>query len=292
MPTRVREAFAKINLYLKIVNRRSDGYHNIASIMQQIDLSDTVTVTTRKDTGAIRVTCTNPEVPCDDSNIAWRCARVFLDILGKDDISVQIDIVKRIPMAGGLAGGSSDGAAVLLALNDIMEHPFSDEELRRIGAGIGADIPFCLVGGTCECYGIGNSISRIDTYATPSYTILLVSPGGRVSTPEAYEKIDEYIRSRPKYDGSIPDILDDFFDGKIPVQHLQNDFENVIIPERPDIAELKQRLISFGASAALMSGSGPSLFGIFTKHKDAIAAYRVLEDEGIKSFVCRPLLKF
>ena len=292
MVSKTREAYAKINLYLKIANRRSDGYHNIASIMQQIDLSDTVTVTAEHGSGEITVTCTDRTVPCDESNIAWKCAKAFMERLGNSSLSVGIHITKRIPVAGGLAGGSSDGAAVLLALNEIMKYPFSPAELRKIGAGVGADIPFCLAGGTCECYGIGDSISEIDMYATPSYSILLVIPGGRVSTPEAYEKIDEFIKERPKYEGTIPDILDDIYDGKIPCRYLQNDFENVIIPDRPDIAGLKEKLVSLGASAAMMSGSGPSLFGIFRKHRDAETARKELIRDGVESYVCKPLLRF
>ena len=287
-----KEAYAKINLYLKVANKRSDGYHNIASIMQQIDLSDTVTVSVSKGDGSIDITCTDPEVPCDGTNIAARCARAFLGRLGKNDVSVRIGIFKRIPVSGGLAGGSSDGAAVLSALNEITGNPFAGNDLKAIGAGIGADIPFCLTGGTCECYGIGDSISEINTYAVPSYSVLLVSPGGSVSTPDAYRMIDEYILTRPKYEGTIPDILDDIYDGKIPCRYLQNDFENVILPTRPDIAGLKRELLDTGAAAAMMSGSGPTLFGIFRRHGDAAAASEKLKEKGIRSWVCKPVLKF
>ena len=280
------EAPAKINLYLAVGPKRPDGYHEITSVMQQIGLYDLVSVTRspRASGKKIAVHCSDPAVPSDSRNIVWKCAEAFFEAFGIGEYDLFIDLEKHILSSAGLAGGSSDGAAALKALNLLFGVRADTGTLMRIGAKIGADIPFCLAGGTCLCRGIGERIAPLAVPA-PSYAVLVAFPGGGISTHEAYRLLDEH----PAPPAPAPDVLlDELLAGGMP-RSLFNDFERVILPRHPGAPPLKDRMTALGASSVLMSGSGPAVFGLFPALSDARSARDALLAEGIPAWAAKPL---
>ena len=277
-------ANAKINLYLRIAGRRPDGYHELETVMQSVTLADTVTVSYDADARgkSISLTCTDPAIPCDGRNIAVKCAERFLDTFGINDCTVKIHIDKRIPAAGGLAGGSTDGAAVLRALNSLTGADASQTELCSIGAKVGADIPFCVAGGTALCTGIGDVLAPLDI-PSPGYSVLIVSPGGGVSTPEAYAAIDR-AGTIPAFPAS--GVTAALRDGTCPTS-LHNDFESVILPLNGNAALVKRILAENGADAAMMSGSGPTVFGLFSDRGKCASAAAEVNGRGFRTYICR-----
>jgi len=284
------EAYAKINLYLDVVGKRPNGYHDIESIMQQISLCDIVTITRgeTENSTEITITCTDKNIPCDKRNIAHKCASAFFVKFGIEKYSITIDIEKNIPAAAGLAGGSTDGAAVLLLLNELYNINATLEELCKLGASVGADIPFCLIGGTCVVRGIGEILEPI-ILPPPSYSILLVFPGDGVSTVEAYSRIDTVEGIFPSH--SLESVITPLLNAKIPLE-LYNAFEHVILPTHKMAAHVHKTLYENGASAVLMSGSGPSIFGLFTNNDVCRQAYEILSNQhGISVYICNPIAK-
>lgn len=284
--TLTEKAYAKINLYLAVTGKRDDGYHNIDSVMQTVSLHDTVTVTIDDGEGQnISITSSHPDVPCDARNIAAKCAAAFFADRNITSYNVTIDIDKKIPVAGGLAGGSTDGAAVLKILNKLCGTGLGDDELCRIGGTKGADIPFCIRGGTQLCEGTGTLLTPIDI-TDPTYTVLIVSPGGGVSTPEAYGKIDSLPPFTRKITSS--EILAQLKDGKTP-RYTENDFEKVILPVNPNAALLKKTLLSLGADLSMMSGSGPTVYALFENEKTAEKAAEKIKDMGFVPYLCKAI---
>jgi len=275
-------AYAKINLYLDVSEKRPDGYHDLVSIMQQVSLSDTVSAR-RLDTG-ITITCTAPDIPTDERNIAHKCARAFFDHY-KINGGVQIEIEKNIPSSAGLAGGSTDGAAVLTLLNRLYGTGADTDTLCRIGAKTGADIPFCIRGSTCLCEGIGEILTPI-VLPKPSYSILIVFPGNGVSTAEAFRELDSTPSDSAGH--SPDDVLIPLKNGEVPV-NLYNSFERVILPLRPAASECKNILLDNGARSALLSGSGPSVFGLFENETARSAAAEILSARGFEVHPCEPV---
>lgn len=282
------KAYAKINLYLDVQARRPDGYHELESIMQQVSLYDYITVV-RSDadvTASISVLCTDKSIPEDKSNIVYKCAEAFFSHFGITEYNITIHIDKRIPSAAGLAGGSTDGAAVLKILNSMFDVNAGLPELCDIGKKVGADIPFCLIGGTCVCKGIGEILIP-QKIAPPAYQILIVFPGDGVSTAAAYRMLDE---SEDDSDGYSTDyILTALKNGKIPSK-LYNSFERVILPIHPAANAVRKILREYGAEA-MMSGSGPSVFGLFS-NGDAITKAQIeFLRIGFRSHICTPVLQ-
>ena len=276
--TKTIKSYAKINLYLNVGAKRPDGYHDLESVMQQVSLFDYVTVLRDTDTTSrgVRITCTDRLVPSDDRNIAAKCAMAFLDKYSIDsEVSVSID--KRIPVAAGLGGGSTDGAAVLAIMNSIFDVNAPMDELCALGAKIGADIPFCLVGGTCTAAGIGEILKPVKTPALP-YHILIGNAGHGISTPQAYAKLDETAGEEPAC--TLNDVLGAVESGEMP-ETLYNSFERVILPEHAEASQIRRDMLACGASVALMSGSGPSVFGIFGTKNEADSASKSLRENGI-----------
>ncbi|MDE7288649.1 MAG: 4-(cytidine 5'-diphospho)-2-C-methyl-D-erythritol kinase [Oscillospiraceae bacterium] len=272
---------AKINLMLDVTGRRSDGYHTLLTIMQSISLDDTVYITTN-DSGRITVECSTDGVPCGSENIAYRAAQAFCLYTKKQCTGLHIKIVKNIPLQAGLGGGSADGAAVLTALNKIHGFVCSNDELCRIGASIGADVPFCLVGGTKLCQGIGEEISYVPPLENCS--IVIAKGTGGISTKEAYQRIDGLAaRSAADislYNGSIDSLKK--IGGNI--------FEEVT--ESDDVFKIKQICTDFGAEYTAMSGSGSAVFGLFGMSSQKNAAHSCanrLRAEGFFADVCIPL---
>ncbi len=285
--TKTIKSYAKINLYLNVGAKRPDGYHDIESVMQQVTLFDYVTVLRDTDTTqrGVNITCTDRLVPSDDRNIAAKCAMAFLDKYGIDsEVSVSID--KRIPVAAGLAGGSTDGAAVLAIMNSLFDVNAPVEELCAIAAKLGADIPFCLIGGTCTASGIGEILTPVKTPELP-YHILICNAGHGVSTPEAYAKLDEMPDDTIR---SIDDVLEPLKNGEMP-QNLYNSFERVILPMHPEASQIKRDMLALGADRAMMSGSGPSVFGLFHDAETRDRAKAAFDMKGILAMPCEPIMK-
>jgi 4-diphosphocytidyl-2-C-methyl-D-erythritol kinase len=258
---------AKINLFLKIIGKRIDGYHELMSLMCSIGLFDTVSLNVGS-TG-IAVSCNHPLVPDGESNLAYVAAYLFLKMLEKDE-GVEIFIQKQIPVAAGLGGGSSNAAAVLFGLNRYYGYPFSKEDLMSMGLSIGADVPFFLFGRPAIASGIGE---KLEAYpGLENFSILLVSPGFSISTAEVYKKLNLGLTKCKKKLKRFP-LNNQRFD---PRCHLCNDLEAVTASKYPVINTVKKALMRHGALGALMSGSGPTIFGLFSDSGGASEANHAL----------------
>lgn len=282
------DAYAKINLYLDVKEKRPDGYHEIESLMQQVSLCDTVTLVKNEYRGENRIiiTCDDANVPTDKKNIVWKCAEKFFAAFGISEYDIVIDIAKRIPSSAGLAGGSSDGAAVLKLLNDAFDIHAAVEQLCEIGAKVGADIPFCIVGGACICRGIGEILTPV-SLPEQKYHVIVAFPGGGVSTPEAYAKLDNTPARGESH--SIDSIIAEIRNGETP-RSLYNAFERAILPVHEGASALRGRIASLGAVSVLMSGSGPSVFGIFEDEEAMRGAVLSLEADGYRACACEPII--
>jgi 4-diphosphocytidyl-2-C-methyl-D-erythritol kinase len=247
------EAPAKVNYRLDVLRKREDGYHDLRMVMQRIDLCDLIDITIT-DAPGITVDCNRTGVPDGPGNIAWRAADLLLKAAGRE-AGIAIEIVKRIPVAAGMGGGSSDGAAVLMGINELLELGFTDRRLMEIGVRLGADVPFFIFKKTALAEGIGDILSPVEHIPTAWLTI--VNPNIHVSTAWVYQNLqltsgpNENII--PRFYKSVSDIC----------AILANDLESVTAKRYPIITEIKERLYSAGAIGALMSGSGPTVFGIF-----------------------------
>ena len=249
-------AYAKINLALEVLGKRPDGFHEVAMIMQSVSLHDTVTMTLRDE--GLTLVCDNSSLPCDDSNLAYRAADLLRQKFGVGK-GVHIELIKRIPMAAGLAGGSTDAAAVLKGLNVLWNLALSPVELERLAACLGSDAPFCLWGGTSLATGRGELLEPLPDFG--GHGVVLANPPLQVSTAWAYGNFQRNLRPRltdiPAMRGAI--ALHDF---QLVAVQLFNELESVTIPAHPQIAVLKERLAKGGAAGVLMSGSGPTVFAL------------------------------
>lgn len=250
-------ACAKLNLYLDITGRRADGYHLLETVMQSVSLADEVTVVVSAGSG-ITLSCSREDIPTDSRNTAYRAAELFLE---KADAcgSVCIDIEKRIPSGAGMGGGSADAAAVLKALNEAFDQPLSEAELLGIAAQVGADVPFCLAGGTKLCRGIGEEMS--DTVPAEG-VFLVVKPEFGCPTGEAYRKYDEsplpVNGGLERFTAALP--------GNYPPE-MYNVFQRLYADQR--IEDICARLNVLGARGAMLTGSGSAVFGVFDSETSA-----------------------
>ena len=261
-------AYAKMNWYLAVGKRRPDGYHEILSLMQTVSLADTIIVSL-DETPGIRLSCTGGlTIPTDRRNLAWIAAEHYFARIGKTP-SVTIQIEKSIPVAGGLAGGSTDAAAVLRALNRIFEEALSKEELLQLAAEIGSDVPFCIIGGLALARGRGELLMPLDIH--PRYHLVLTNEGETVSTAKAYADLDS--RSGENELGDCAELLSFLRTGSIPGDRmlLRNDFAATVLPQCPRAAEALLRLAELGGIAQ-MSGSGSTIFAVFQDEAEAKAA--------------------
>lgn len=252
------KAYAKVNLGLDILSKRPDGYHEVSMVMHSIDLCDDINISKREDTERIYVT-DSTKLPMDNTNLVCKAATLFCETYGIED-GFSIELIKRIPMAAGLAGGSSDAAAVLRGLNLLFDVNASEEELMRLGKKLGADVPYCVMGKTALAEGIGEILTPI---ASPDYKYwLVVKPAVDVSTKWAYEEIDNAMDLRhPDISGLVSAIEKE--DKYKAFSKMENIFETVMKEKYPIISEIRRAMESEGALIAMMSGSGPTVFGIF-----------------------------
>ena len=274
------KAYAKINLMLDILSRLENGYHDLYMIMQSVSLHDVVTVE-KTDTKDIKITCDVPSIPTDEKNIAYKAAKAFFDYTKTDNPGITIDIKKNIPHAAGLAGGSTDGAAVIVALGKIFSLNLREKDIIAIGSKVGADAPFCALGGTMLAQYTGTVLSHLPDLDLPY--IIIVKPSQDVSTAEAYAAFDsaERVRHLDK-NGMLQAVLNGEKD-KV-YEKVGNVFEQFIdVTERVLIKDIMRK---FGAKSACMSGSGPSVFGIFEDKDKAEACLSELKKSYPQSYLC------
>ena len=273
---------AKINLFLKITGKRPDGYHDLITLMCCIDLYDTISIAFNAK--KISVICNNPKVPEDKTNLAHSAATLFLKSLNKQEC-VEICINKNIPVGAGLGGGSSNAASVLLGLNHYYGSPFSQEELMSMGQSIGADVPFFIFKKPAIASGIGENLEAYEGL-TP-YKILLIYPGFSVSTTKVYNNFNLGLTKIKKKHNFYLSKNQEF---NIEY-HLYNDLEKVTASWYPDIIAAKEALLRHGAIGALMTGSGPTIFGLFSNTEKAQSAnYSLSKNKKWKLFLADMLV--
>lgn len=277
------KAAAKINLMLDVVGKLPNGYHSLFMIMQSVSCYDTVRVDRTGENG-IKIISSDERVPKDEKNIAYKAAEAFFDYAGISDRGIEIEIGKKIPMAAGLAGGSADGAGVLYILNRLYKTGFDEFTLCSIGEKVGADVPFSLTGGTSLCVDTGGVIAPLP--AISDCFIVLCKPDMGVSTVNAYKQIDEAQRIRHADRTAMLYAMKNR-DTALMYEKMNNVFEQVIeVPKRPYI---KQTMKRYGAKAALMSGSGPTVFGIFTSEDEARLCFNKLKMQFSETYLTRPV---
>jgi len=277
---------AKINLFLRICGKRPDGYHELFSLMCRITLFDELWLQIGGGK-TIEIHCSHPDVPADDTNLAHRAASLFQRKLNSAQ-GVNIHLNKNIPVAAGLGGGSSNAASVLMALNTFYERPFTREQLMKMGLTLGADVPFFIFQKPAIATGIGEKLAAFE--GTLPYKILLLNQGFNVSTAETYQNLNFGLTNDQK--NPTNDCLKlTRFD---PAHHLSNDLERVTVAKYPEIGLAKKNLLSLGAIGALMSGSGPTVFGLFDNVETAKSARQRLMtdmDKDTQIFLVDPILE-
>jgi len=262
---------AKINLFLQVTGRRDDGYHELYSLMCCVSLYDTLQL--QFGGRHIRIKCNHPGVPLDETNTVHRAARLFFNTL-KIDAGLAVGIEKKIPVAAGLGGGSSNAAAVLEGLNRHYGRPFSRQQLMALGLDIGADVPFFLLRRPAFARGVGE---LLQPYPWPlPYKVVLLCPPFAVSTARVYGKLNLGLTKCKKKFTKTP-LRKDRFDAAL---HLCNDLESVTAAQYPVVETAREQLLAQGAAGALMSGSGPSVFGLFADRETAGRAWQILAGDG------------
>ncbi|TGX96596.1 4-(cytidine 5'-diphospho)-2-C-methyl-D-erythritol kinase [Hominisplanchenecus murintestinalis] len=262
------KALAKINLGLDVVKKREDGYHEVRMIMQTVKLYDQIDIH-KMDKPGIRLKTNLQYLPVDENNLAYRAARLLIEEFGIPK-GVSIRLRKVIPIAAGMAGGSSDAAAVLVGLNRIFQLGLTKQELMERSVKLGADVPYCILRGTALAEGIGEKLTRLP--AMPKCHVLIAKPGIHVSTKMVYTNLraDELV-SHPDIDGQIAAIRER--DLRRAAELMGNVLETVTIPAYPVIGKIKEKMMAYGALGAMMSGSGPTVFGLFEDEEKARYAY-------------------
>lgn len=285
MTTLFEPAFAKINLTLDVLGKREDGFHDIKTVMQTISLRDDIEI----DVGTGRpwvLRCDKEGVPCGETNLAWKAAKLFSDVTGIDLGGVEIRITKRIPSQAGLGGGSADAAAVLRALNRHFDSPLSIGALAEVGGQIGSDIPFCVLGGTCMCEGRGERLRKLPDM--PECVFVVCKPEFGVSTPELYQKIDSAaIAQRPDNNAMERALLAGDL-GEV-AANVCNVFDPLVTAEHLEMNYIKSIMNSYGAIGYQMTGSGSAVFAIMPSFEYAAVVCNMLKDNYSGIFIAKPL---
>lgn len=279
------KARAKINLTLDVVGRREDGYHDVRMIMQTINLYDTLYIR-KSNQNKIALRTNLKWLPTDERNLVYRAAQMLKENMNLKQ-GIYMELNKVIPVAAGLAGGSSDAAAALVGINRLLGLQLSRDTLMEIGKQLGADVPYCILRGTALAEGIGEKLTPLPPL--PNCYIVLAKPNVRVSTAEIYKNLDiKKISSRPDTEAMIESIRADKIEHV--AEGLCNVLETVTIPRYPIIQELKEFFIRKGALGAVMSGSGPTVYGIFeTKKRAREAAYQLKYKNMARTVFCTSL---
>ena len=269
-------AMAKINLGLDVIGKREDGYHEVRMIMQTIKMYDMLEIR-RKSSPGISLSVNLPYVPCDERNLVYRSAKLLMDEFGVKE-GLTMKLAKTIPVAAGMAGGSSDAAAAFVGVNRLFRLGLSRNELMERAVQIGADVPYCIMRGTALAEGIGEKLTELPPL--PDCYILIGKPAVNVSTKTAYENLNlEKIGKRPDIDGMIRDIRNQ--DLYTMTEKMENVFEPGIVEKYPVIGEIRDFMTKRGAIKAMMSGSGPTVFGIFDDAGRVRSAAKALKASGL-----------
>jgi len=269
------DSYSKINLTLNILGKRRDGYHNIETIMQSINLADRIFIKEEKE--GIKIKCSHPLVPVDTQSLTYRSAEKILNRY-RIKKGVKIEIDKKIPLASGMAGGSANSASILVGINKLFALNLSKKVLREIGEELGMDVPFCIQNGTALAYHKGEKVTPLPPINPPLWTII-INPGFEIPTKWAYNNLDLSLIKREK--NNTIAMLKALKKGGLEgiAKNLFNSFEELIIKRYPEIGKIKVRLIEEGAMGALMSGSGPTVFGIAQNKEQALKIYEKLKSE-------------
>ena len=261
---------AKLNLYLRVLRKREDGYHDIATLMQRISLYDEMIFLPTDN--SITISCPDSTLPENENNIVYRAAEALLSRLSYSQ-GIHIIIKKKIPISAGLGGGSSNAATALMTINEILGLNYTCNDLMKIGSTLGADVPFFILQKAAWAFGIGDKLQAAEN--TPFLWFVLINPGFEVSTKMVYESLKLRLTKRVvKYKCPALHTVEDM------IKELHNDLEKVTLPLHPVLRHYKNLLIQHGALGALMSGSGPTIAGIFPGEKEASAAKKSLENMG------------
>lgn len=274
-------ARAKVNFTLDVLSKRADGYHEVSSILQMLELSEEVEL--KKFSGGISLKMDATKIPGgetiphDEKNLAWRAAVEVQKFCGKN-LGVAIELVKKIPAAAGLGGGSADAAAVIRGMNRLYELNLTDEELCKIGAVIGSDVPFCIVGGTCLATGHGELLTRLAPIK--KFNVVLAKPRGEISTAWSYKTYDENpVETHLPTQEIIAQLANENYDAAF--KNFGNLLEGVAIEKIPAIADCKNKMLAAGAKVALMSGSGPTVFALTDDDKTAEKIAAAVDDAQV-----------
>ena len=278
-------ACAKLNLSLDVTGKRLDGYHEMKMVMCSVSLCDELTLRLTED-GALRAKCNLPYVPTDESNLACRAARLLLDRAGHPELGAELDIRKRIPVGAGMAGGSTDAAAVLRGLNELLGRPLDAAALSALGGELGSDVPYCLAGGTALASGRGDELSPLPPL--PDCAVLICKPYFPISTPMLFSLLDtKKIRCRPDTEALCAALAE----GDLPrlARRMYNVFEDVLPRRCAAVGEIKARMLSLGALGAVMTGTGSAVFGLFDDDETARKAYESMKADWRDCFLARPV---
>ena len=269
------DSYSKINLTLNILAKRQDGYHDIETIMQSINLADRIFIKEEKE--GIKIKCSHPLVPVDSQSLTYRSAEKILHRY-RITRGVKIEIDKKIPLASGMAGGSANSASILVGINKLFDLNLINKDLREIGEELGMDVPFCIQNGTALAYHKGEKVTPLSPINPPLW-IIIINPGFEIPTKWAYNNLNlEWLK---KEKNNTKNMLNALKEGELPgiAKNLFNSFEGLIIKKYPEIGKIKDRLIEEGALGALMSGSGPTVFGIAQNKEQALKIYEKLKSE-------------
>lgn len=270
------KAMAKINLGLDVVRRMENGYHEVRMIMQTVGLYDELILMKTAEPG-IRIYTEHAEIPTDESNLIYKTAKLLMENYSVTG-GVEIKLQKNIPIAAGMAGGSTDAAATFVGMNELFGLGLSEEELRKMAVRIGADVPYCIMGGTALSEGIGEILTPLAP--APDCYLVIAKPDISVSTKFVYENLHaNKLQKHPDIDGMIQAIEDGSLERV--AEHMENVLETVTIREYPVIEQMKNLMKEKGALNALMSGSGPTVFGIYTDKETAETAYAAMKESGL-----------
>ena len=285
METLYEGAYAKVNLTLDVLDKREDGYHDLKSVMQTLSIRDDIEI----DVGTgkpWKLLCSDESIPTDERNLAWKAAKVYCDAMNKDPNGLEIRITKRIPVEAGMGGGSADAAAVLRALNDYYGNPLSILALAELGAQVGSDVPFCVVGGTAMVEGKGEKLRKLPDM--PDCIFVVCKPDFSVSTPALYKKIDEVtIPKRPDHQAMESALLAG--DLEKVAHNLYNVFDPVVTEEHLELNYIKSLFHQYGAVGYQMTGSGSAVYAIVSEFEVAAVICNMLQSSYKDVFICKPV---
>ena len=281
-------AHAKLNISLDVLDARADGYHEMKMVMQSIEMGDDVTIRVNE-SGKFRALSNLGFLPSDERNIAVKAAKLFYSRAGMENMGADISLKKVTPVCAGMGGGSADGAAVLRALNELFDRPFTPAQLEEMSHSVGSDVAFCVRGGTSLATGRGEILTPLPDF--PECSIVICKPSFSISTPELFKQIDSRKkRIHPDTDGIVTSLEKSDLRGI--TMRMYNVFEEVLPRRFGEIAEIKGALTDLGAIGAMMTGTGSAVFGIFDSAEKAAAAHAQLAGRYRECYLTRPINRY